>query len=129
MQRFQLLQYAVHVELRQTFQQALQAVLVGVLQRNRDVRALSGRFETNASVAGAIADIVVYQRPDDYVRSLKARIESQTDAGVRDAARGALLPAALTWVIVGDLRKIEQPIRDLQLGEVKVLDKDGQVVR
>jgi len=93
------------------------------------VRALSGRFETNASVAGAIADIVVYQRPDDYVRTLKARIESQTDAGVRDAARSALLPAALTWVIVGDLRKIEQPIRDLQLGEVKVLDKDGQVVR
>ncbi len=97
--------------------------------RNRDVRALSGRFETNASVAGAIADIVVYQRPDNYVRSLKARIESQTDAGVRDAARSALLPAALTWVIIGDLRKIEQPIRDLQLGEVKVLDKDGQVVR
>jgi hypothetical protein len=32
-------------------------------------------------------------------------------------------------VIVGDLRKIEQPIRDLKLGEVKVLDRDGRVVR
>ncbi|HEX7374391.1 MAG TPA: pitrilysin family protein, partial [Steroidobacteraceae bacterium] len=97
--------------------------------RNRDVRALSGRYETNAAVAGAIADIIVFHRPDDDVRTLKSRIEAQTDDGVRAAAREALQPAGLTWVIVGDLRKIEQPVRDLKLGEVKVLDKDGAILR
>ncbi len=97
--------------------------------RNRDVRALPGRFETNASVAGTIADMVVFRRPDDYVRTLKARIEAQTDDGVRAAARATLDPATLTWVIVGDLKKIERPVRDLKLGAVQVLDKDGQVVR
>ena len=97
--------------------------------RNKDVRALSGRFETNAAVSGAIAEMIVYQRPDDYVRTLKSRIEAQTDEGVRAAARETLQPSALTWVIVGDLGKIEQPIRDLKLGEVQVLDRDGRVVR
>jgi zinc protease len=97
--------------------------------RNNDVRALSGRYETNAAVSGAIAEMVVYDRPDDYVRTLRSRIEAQTDDGVRAAARAALQPPALTWVIVGDLKKIERPIRDLKIGEVTVLDQDGHVIR
>jgi hypothetical protein len=38
-------------------------------------------------------------------------------------------PAALTWIIVGDLKKIEKPIRDLGLGELSVVDADGRVLR
>jgi len=97
--------------------------------RNRDVRALSGRYETNAAVAGAIGEMITFGRPDDYVRTLKDRIEAQTDDGVRAAAREALAPERLTWVVVGDLAKIEQPIRDLKLGTVQVLDADGNPVR
>ena len=96
---------------------------------NREVRALSGRYETNAAVAGAIAEQIVFDRPDDYVRSLKARIEGQADTAVQAAAREALDPSRLTWVIVGDLKQIEQPIRALGFGEVKVLDADGQTLR
>jgi zinc protease len=73
--------------------------------------------------------MIVYDRPDDYVRTLKAKIEAQTDDAVRAAARAALQPGQLTWVIVGDLKKIEQPIRDLKLGEVTVLDREGQAIR
>jgi predicted Zn-dependent peptidase len=97
--------------------------------RNRDVRALSGRYETNAAVAGAIAEMITFGRPDDYVRTLKERIEAQTDEGVRAAAREALDPARLTWVVIGDLARIEQPIRDLKLGTVQVLDADGNPLR
>jgi hypothetical protein len=32
-------------------------------------------------------------------------------------------------VIVGDLAKIEKPIRDLKIGDVKVMDTDGKIVR
>jgi predicted Zn-dependent peptidase len=38
-------------------------------------------------------------------------------------------PTALTWVVIGDLRKIEAPIRALGLGDVKVTDADGKVLR
>jgi len=97
--------------------------------RQRDVRALSGLYETNAAVSGAIADIVLFERPDDYVRTLKQRLEAQTDAGVQRAAAQAFRPDALTWVLVGDLTRIEAPIRQLGLGTVQVVDADGTVVR
>jgi zinc protease len=38
-------------------------------------------------------------------------------------------PNALTWVIVGDLSQIESKIRALNLGEVQVLDANGERVR
>ena len=77
----------------------------------------------------AIGEMIVYERPDDYVRTLKTRIEAQTDDGVRAAARAPRWPTVLTWVIVGDLKKIEEPIRELKLGDVTVLDKDGKQIR
>jgi zinc protease len=72
---------------------------------------------------------VTYDRPDDYVQTLKPRIEAQTDAAVQAAASEIVKPSAFTWVIVGDLKKIEKPMRDLNLGEVKVLNAEGKVVR
>jgi predicted Zn-dependent peptidase len=97
--------------------------------RNRDVRALPGRFETNASVSGAIAEMITFGWPDDHVRTLKAQIEAQTDDAVRAAAKSSLVPSQMTWVVIGDLRQIEAPIRQLGLGEVQVLDTDGTLVR
>jgi predicted Zn-dependent peptidase len=97
--------------------------------KNRDVRALPGRFETNAAVTSAVTDMIVFGRPDDYVVTLKDRIEAQTDESVRAAARASLRPGQMTWVIVGDLAQIEQPIRVLSLGEVQVLDADGNRLR
>jgi predicted Zn-dependent peptidase len=94
-----------------------------------DVRSMPGEYQTTGAVLGALAGIVLYDRPDDYVQTLKPRIEAQTDAAVQAAAVEVIKPDALTWVIVGDLKKIEQPIRDLKLGEVKVIDAEGKAVR
>jgi zinc protease len=97
--------------------------------RNRDVRALSGQFETNAAVSGAIADNVRFGRPDDYVRTLRRRLEAQTETGVRAAALQAFQPDTLTWVIVGDLSQIESEIRKLPWSAVQVVDADGKPLR
>jgi predicted Zn-dependent peptidase len=89
--------------------------------------SLPGAYETAASVMSTIGGIVRYQRPDDYVFRRKAEIEAMTPAQVASAAR--ILDAdALTWVVVGDLKQIEQPVRKLGFGEVIVLDADGKVV-
>ena len=93
------------------------------------IRALPGSFETTASVLGVLSGNALYDRPDNYVQTLKARTEAQTTASIEAAAREVIQPDALTWVIVGDLRKIEKPIRALKLGEVKILDADGKAVR
>jgi hypothetical protein len=37
-------------------------------------------------------------------------------------------PDALTWVVVGDLSKIEAKVRALNFGDVQVIDTDGKAV-
>jgi zinc protease len=94
--------------------------------KNLAVRALPGRYETAASALGALTAIVQYGFADDYVRTLKTRLEQQREADIRALAKELIQPERITWVIVGDLRQIEQPVRKLGLGEVKILDADGQ---
>lgn len=94
-----------------------------------DVRSLPGEYQTTGAVLAAMAGISLYGRPDDYVQTLKPRIEAQTDAAVQAAAVEVIKPDALTWVIVGDLKKIEKPIRDLSIGAVEVIDADGKVLQ
>ncbi len=94
-----------------------------------DVRSLPGRYETARAVLGTLAYMVNYQRPDNYVATLKSSIESQQDAEVIAAAKKYYRPEQITWVIVGDLQKIEVAIRALNIGEIKVIDADGKFVR
>jgi predicted Zn-dependent peptidase len=95
--------------------------------RADEINGLPGSFETASAVMGAIGDIVRYDRPDDYVVKHAAHLKSLTVDEVNGAAR-TIAPKALTWVVVGDLSKIEQPIRDLKLGTVTVIDADGHPV-
>ncbi|MGN7727214.1 M16 family metallopeptidase [Luteimonas sp. 22616] len=92
-----------------------------------EIRGLPGAYETARSVLSTIGGIVRYDRPDDYVFQRKAEVESLTPAQVQ-AAAGTIDPKALTWVVVGDLEKIEQPVRALGLGEVSIVDADGKPV-
>ena len=88
------------------------------------IRGLPGSYETARAVLGEISGIVEYGRPDDYVTRNAATIKALTPAQVQ-AAASTIDPSALTWVVVGDLSKIEQPIRDLKLGQVTIIDADG----
>jgi len=92
-----------------------------------EIRSLPGAYETAASVLGTISGIVRYGRPDDYVFQRKAEIEALTPEQVK-AAAATLDPGVLTWVVVGDLKHIEAPVRALNLGEVSIVDADGKPV-
>ena len=93
-----------------------------------DIRGLPGSFETTSAVLGAVEDIVQYDRPDDYVQTLKQHIEAVHQPAAQSAIKEIVQPQAITWVIVGDLKKIEQPVRALKLGDVQVIDADGKPV-
>ena len=97
--------------------------------KDNDIRKMPGQYETAQSVLNAVEGIVKFDRPDDYVQTLKGRIEAQKGADVNAAAREVIHPDHLTWVIVGDLSRIEQPVRALKLGEVHVIDADGNPVK
>ncbi|MFP5374252.1 MAG: M16 family metallopeptidase [Gammaproteobacteria bacterium] len=92
-----------------------------------EINRMPGAYETASAVMGTIGGIVRYDRPDDWIFRRKAEIEALTPAQVAEAAK-ALDPAALTWVVVGDLKQIERPVGALGLGPVAILDADGKPV-
>ena len=92
-----------------------------------NLRSQPGAYETAGSVLGTIAGIVRYDRPDNWVELRNEQIRDLTPEQVNAAAR-TLDPGALTWVVVGDLKQIEQPVRALDLGEVSIIDADGNPV-
>jgi predicted Zn-dependent peptidase len=92
------------------------------------IHSLPGQYQTNGAALQALQRIALYDRPDDYVARLKSRIEDISNDAVEKAAKEVVQPGHLTWVIVGDLDKIGKSVRDLDLGPVQVLDKDGKPV-
>ncbi|MEE4162193.1 MAG: pitrilysin family protein [Woeseiaceae bacterium] len=93
------------------------------LDRNvkNSVRSLPGQFETGGAVLGALMSNARFGRPDDYVTTLKEEYEGLGVDDLNEAASDVIHPQSLTWMIVGDLEEIEQSIRDMNLGEVKVI--------
>ena len=96
--------------------------------KSTEVRTLPGFYETGAAVLDTLSDITLFGRSDDYPQERANRVSALTVDQLKKAA-ATLQPQALTWIIVGDLGKIEMPIRELGLGELKVVDADGKVVR
>jgi zinc protease len=90
---------------------------------------LPGSNETSGEVAGSYADIITYGLKDSYWNDFVGEVKAMTPVKLTSAAQKLVRPDALTWVIVGDLSKIEAGVRKLNLGDVKVLDADGNVVR
>ncbi|MGC8742932.1 MAG: M16 family metallopeptidase [Verrucomicrobiia bacterium] len=92
------------------------------------VLMLPGIWETMGRVAGAIAEIVRFGLPDDYYQTYANRVRSLKLDNVNSAAKKVVLPQNAVWVVVGDKSKIEKPIRELNFGEIKFLDPDGNPV-
>ena len=93
------------------------------------VRAMPGTYQGSDPVLAAINGILQYGRPDDYVATLKGKVEGVDLAAAQAALDGVLKTQAPTLVIVGDLAKIEAPVRALGIGEVQVIDADGNRLR
>ncbi|MDB9909721.1 insulinase family protein [Gammaproteobacteria bacterium] len=82
---------------------------------------LPGQFETLGALKGGVSGIVTYDRDLDYLNQLPALLDEPSLTQVQAKAQKYIKPNQWTWLIVGDLSKIEEPIRALNLGEVKVI--------
>lgn len=87
-------------------------------------RQLPGMFETSGAVLGGIAQIVHQHWPDDYFTRLPERYRAMTAADLDKAARAAIDPSRVVWVVVGDAAKIRPQLAALGLpvDAVKVAD-------
>jgi zinc protease len=89
---------------------------------------LPGSWETMGALAGAIAEIVSFGLDDRYYDTFADKVRAETVPSLTQVAGEVIHPDQLVWVIVGDRSKIEPGIRELKLGEIRLLDSDGKPV-
>ncbi len=96
--------------------------------QNNETLQLPGRWETNGAVAASIAEMVRFGLPADYFDTFADRVNALGAGAISAAAKEVVQPDRLVWVVVGDRSKIEAGIRELGLGDVRVIDVDGEAV-
>lgn len=95
--------------------------------KDNNTLSLPGRWETSAAVLRDIGEIVTYDLPDDYWDTYADNVRSVSAQQVVTAAEQIIKPDNLIWIVVGDRAKIESRIRELEFGEISILDVDGNV--
>jgi zinc protease len=93
-----------------------------------NVRSLPGQYETAGAVLNSMLSNQRFGRSDDYVPSLKAKYEGLNLENIQGAAEEVLNPDKLIWLIIGDRAEIESQLSELNLGEIEIMDSDGNLV-
>ncbi len=100
-----------------------------VMARDSLTLSLAGQFEATPAVADGITQIVQYGLPDDYFQTYAGKMRALTGKDFATAAERLIRPDSVVWVVAGDRTKVEEPLRKLGLGEVRVVDADGNPVK
>jgi zinc protease len=90
--------------------------------------SLPGSRETTNAVGQSINDLVQFGLPEDYYETYAGKVRALKTSDVEEGAKAIVHPDNLIWVIVGDRAKIEAGIRELGLGEIRLLDADGKPI-
>ncbi len=97
--------------------------------KSNNTLSLPGRWETAAAVLRDIGEIVTYDLPDDYWDTYADKVRNVSGEQIAEAAAAVIKPDKLIWVVVGDREKIESRIRELEFGEITLLDQDGNEIQ
>jgi len=85
-------------------------------------------FETIAELADAVTEQIVYGLPDDEFVRYPEKIAAVDVGTANRTAAGYFHPDRVAVIVVGDLAKIEDSVRALDLGPVRYLDADGRPI-
>jgi zinc protease len=93
------------------------------LKKSKDSfsKSLIGNFETTDGISSTIGRQFVFGLPLEYYRDLPAQIDKVTSADTLRVAKEYLHPDAMVVVAVGDRAKIEPGLKELKVGEVRVV--------
>jgi zinc protease len=112
--------------------------------KDRLIKGFPARFESiggggggrrgggggGGGLSGTLAELVLYDLPNDYFTTYRSRVEAVTPADVSRVAKKYLDPSRMTILVVGDRAAIESEIKSLPFAKViNLLDKDGQPVK
>jgi zinc protease len=93
--------------------------------KHNRVRGYAQQFESMDRVAGQIKELWTFGLPMTELQHEPDELEKATLASVNAAAQNYAKPSGATLLLVGDLSKIETGIRELNLGEIVLVDVEG----
>ena len=93
--------------------------------RTNTLLGMASRWETADAVLGTLGDIDTFKLPADYWAKYADSYRSVTPAQVEATAKAIIPNQNHVWVIVGDRAKIENGIRELNIGELHIVDANG----
>ena len=92
-------------------------------------RGYAQQFEGYGRVSGQITNLWVQGLPMTELQAETDELNKLQIAAVNSAAAKYAAPAGTSILLVGDLAKIEPGVRELNLGEIVILDVEGNVVK
>jgi zinc protease len=78
------------------------------------------RYETTSAIASALANMAIFDLPNDFYNTYRANIRSVTPADVLEAAKTHIHPDRLRGVVVGEPGVIKEPLEKLSFGALSV---------
>ena len=91
-------------------------------------RSMPGDRETKAGVLGDLVAITRFGLPEDYFTTYAQKVNALKKSEINAIGERILRPEKMIYVVVGDRAQIEKGIRELNLGDVQLLDADGNAV-
>ena len=86
-------------------------------------------FETIGQLANALTDQITYGLPDDDYVTYPDKIAAVNVTEANRVAKSYFDPAHCAVIVVGDLSKIEDPVRALDLGPIHLCDREGNLLQ
>lgn len=80
------------------------------------------QYETPEAIASALSSLVTYGLPDDYYATFREQVENVTLDDCNRAAAEYLHPDRLGIVVVGDAKKVRDPLHSAGLGTVAYIE-------
>jgi zinc protease len=96
--------------------------------RTNTLLGMASRWETSGAVMDTLSDISMFNLPADYWDKYATTYRAVTPADVEAMAKQVIPNQNHVWVVVGDRAKIEKGIRELNIGDLHVVDANGDPV-
>ncbi|MEM6931871.1 MAG: insulinase family protein, partial [Myxococcota bacterium] len=80
--------------------------------------SLPGDNETGSELLSNVVEIVVNDLPDDYWNRYVSEVRGTSLEAVQKAAKDYVDAGRTTWIVVGDLEKVGEPVAKLGIADL-----------
>lgn len=89
------------------------------------IRSLPRQFETPSQIATQLANVALYDLPENYYDTFVENVQHVSLEDVHRVAGMYIKPENVTVVVVGDADSITTPLENLGIGKVIIMDAKG----